>query len=599
MKNLKVSQKLMVSFLLVVILTAIVGVIGIVGMTTLSNADEEMYENNARPMGDIAVMYDLLSTQRICAANMVIFLESDPQFSQDEEVSLAEKEAQFEAALKDYSGRLSNDEEREIYNNIESSYYNEFAACKQNVKDAVASGDAAAMASAIKELDSVGSDVSGYLDEANALNNTLASEKVEANKALSLRMTVLLIIVVAVAVVASVVLAVYISSLISKPLSAMAQALDQIGTTGNLALPGDVAQSAQECVERKDEIGICARAFGSLIGRLSAVGNALEQTAGGDLTSELAPLSDKDTMGLSLEKMTGNLNKMFSEINASSTQVSTGAQQIADSAQALAQGATEQAASVEELSGSIAEINTMAKENTKNATEAFDGVSQAGQMMGVCVEQMSQMLDAMRTIDEKSQNITKTTKVIDDIAFQTNILALNAAVEAARAGQHGKGFAVVAEEVRNLAAKSAEAAQETAALLESSSQSVAEGSEIVEKVNGSLQAAVEIAQQNATKIADVKAVSEHQSEAMTHVTIGIDQVAQVVQQNSATAEQSAAASEEMSGQSGMLQQLVSQFRLKSEDTTYGSLPTGGRKRLAMPANTTGALAHENRDYGSF
>ncbi|MDR1194004.1 MAG: methyl-accepting chemotaxis protein [Peptococcaceae bacterium] len=270
----------------------------------------------------------------------------------------------------------------------------------------------------------------------------------------------------------------------------------------------------------------------------------------------------------SINTINSVLNSAMTEIASASSQVSTGASQVADVAQTLAAGTTRQAASIDELSGSISEISGMAQENTKNATVALDDVRQAGLFMEAGMEQMSQMLTAMRVIDEKSQDISKTTKVIDDIAFQTNILALNAAVEAARAGQYGKGFAVVAEEVRNLASKSAMAAKETASLIESSSQSVAAGNKIVEAVNESLQAVAEIARRNAAQIADVQTVSVQQSEAMKRVNIGIDQIAQVVQQNSATAEESAAAAEEMSGQAAMMRELISQFKTKdSRDKT--------------------------------
>jgi len=233
--------------------------------------------------------------------------------------------------------------------------------------------------------------------------------------------------------------------------------------------------------------------------------------------------------------------------------------QVADGAHSLAQGSVKQAASVEELSTSIAEINIMARENLTLSTASLDDARKAGKLMGVCIGQMDQMLAAMGIIDEKSKSILKTTKVIDDIAFQTNILALNAAVEAARAGQHGKGFAVVAEEVRSLALKSAAAAKETSGLLESSTQSVENGNRIVKEVNVSLHSAAEITQQNVEQITKVQSISTAQSAAMEQVHTGIDQVAQVVHQNSATAQESAASSEEMTAQANSLEDLINTF----------------------------------------
>ena len=311
------------------------------------------------------------------------------------------------------------------------------------------------------------------------------------------------------------------------------------------------------------EIALLADSFRGMEAFHKQQAEWLESIANGDLSIEVQPRGKNDRIGYAIVNMLKALNGMFGNISQSTHQVADGAKQLADGAQSLAQGSTEQASAVEQLSASITDINSMAKENTETATVALDEVQEVGQLMGVCAEQMGQMLEAMRTIDDKSKDILKTTKVIDDIAFQTNILALNAAVEAARAGQHGKGFAVVAEEVRNLASKSAEAAKDTASLLESSSQSVAAGSSIVEKVNESLQSVLDLAKKNAEKIASVQSISTNQSRAMTQITTGIDQVAQVVHQNSATAEESAAASEEMSSQSAILQQLISQFRLKA------------------------------------
>jgi methyl-accepting chemotaxis protein len=299
-----------------------------------------------------------------------------------------------------------------------------------------------------------------------------------------------------------------------------------------------------------------------MIERMRAVGGYLGKIAEGDLVSEIVALGDEDVLGTSLLQMQDNLNSILEQINTSSWSVATGAQQISSGAQNLAQGASEQSASIQEVSSVMLEIGEMASENVQISNTALDEVIQVGNLSDIAMKQMHKMLEAMRVIDEKSKNISKTSKVIDDIAFQTNILALNAAVEAARAGQHGKGFAVVAEEVRNLASKSADASKETAALTENNLKSVIEGNEIVTQVSESLRAVAETAKKSAGEITKLQASSVKQSKAILSITGGIEQVSQVVQQNSATAEELAAASEELSHQSAELDKAVGQFKLK-------------------------------------
>lgn len=264
----------------------------------------------------------------------------------------------------------------------------------------------------------------------------------------------------------------------------------------------------------------------------------------------------------SIMAISDHLSMTLLRINESADQVADGSDQVASGAQMLSQGATEQASSVEELAATINELSSHVTRNADNASNATRTAVEVKDYALESGRRMSEMLDAISNISDRSKEIEKIIKTIEDIAFQTNILALNAAVEAARAGAAGKGFAVVADEVRNLAGKSAEASNNTAELIQESLKAVEHGAYIADETAKSLNNVVNGVQGITQAIEDISSSSGEQATSLSQVTLGIDQISSVVQTTSATAEESAAASEELSDQAKKLKGLVGQFRLK-------------------------------------
>ena len=330
--------------------------------------------------------------------------------------------------------------------------------------------------------------------------------------------------------------------------------------------------------------------------RLGQLGQSADRIAEGDLVTEVVT-STGDELGdvaASFEIMRQRVHKVLLEINQGADQVAAGAHNVSDASVALSQGASQQAASVEQLSASIAEIASQTASNAQNAEKANDltvGTKEKAQLGN---EEMQEMLSAMEEINASSANISKIIKVIDEIAFQTNILALNAAVEAARAGQHGKGFAVVAEEVRNLAARSAKAAKETTDMIEGSMAKVETGREIAHKTADALNAIVGDVSSVADIVANIAKASNEQKLALEQINQGVQQVSQVVQANSSTSEEAATASQNLNQQADIMRANVGKFRLSnSGGSFYGGkggstiqkpdLTSAGRQPAVVPA----------------
>lgn len=558
--KIKIKKKLLIAFLVVAVLSSCSGFVSLYLMSKADRQYSGALTNYGFAQGDIGLLLGALKTN---TGNVVMMMATDdPALLEKTQKDIEKNSAAIGQYVTNVEATLVGDVERGYYNTIRQNLPMFTESALKVIALAAENKNEEAMAvyqnEALQYINIV-EEATNNLMNINRTDGTILSEKLTRQNHITV---IFMMILSFAAFTVSVIVSVLIARSISKPMEECSSRLVALAE-GDLETPVPV-------VDNEDETGILADATRELVDRLKTVivqiSSLLGSIAEGNLDVEYTREFSGDFAALhtSSSKIIDSLNDAFRLIGESANQVDSGSDQVSSGAQALSQGATEQASAIEELAATISDISEQVKKNADNAQKARAESEQQEINLNASNEKMQEMVAAMDQINVKSGEIGKIIKVIEDIAFQTNILALNAAVEAARAGAAGKGFAVVADEVRNLAGKSGDAAKNTTVLIEETIQAVSNGTEIASKTADALNEVVRSSQHVAQLVDMIAEASDMQSSSISQVGQGVEQISSVVQTNSATAEESAASSEELAGQARMLKELVGRFNLKDE-----------------------------------
>ncbi len=590
MKNIKIRARMIISYLIVAALLVISGVVSVSVINKVSKSMESFYENQFHTIENA---WSARRSVYACRSAVLQAMMVGDASATMAEIDTAKSEFQtikesIASVKQTFQGDMTLLTNCDTLLNQAETYLNQ-------VSELAAAGQDEEAYRIVTEsykplMDHVRANLSKASDVADA--NALA--KMEESKKLASISQLIVFAMIVVSVIISIVLGLAVSESVRKPVGEMKSVCGEI-VKGNMSV--DIQYEAN------DELGDMANDMRQMTKSLKTIIDDIdfwmERMGEGDFTVESKAQNAYvgDYIGIlnAFNKLRVSMNETLSQIDVSADQVNSGGEQVSSSAQALAQGSTEQASSVEELAATINDISHQIATTAEHAKTAKEENEQSHQQIEVCSSHMDELMKAMNVIDNKSKEISKVIKTIEDIAFQTNILALNAAVEAARAGSAGKGFAVVADEVCNLATKSQEASKSTGALIEETVKAVADGTRLSGETDQALREVVTSAQKVLDAVTLISTATEEETNSLAQVTTGIDQISSVVQTNSATAEQSAAASEELSGQANLLKEMVSRFTLSQSG---GGMSRSSVSRTMAPSQDEFVPSGSSYDAGS-
>lgn len=557
MKNLSISKKLTLSFSTILILFVITVVISVfTGQHTITASFDQFVSSPYTVTNSVNNMRTQLQGIQKDMSYILIDDVSNRQTWLDD---MDKRAVDFNALITKIEPLLMSDKGVELVSEIKDEWAR-LEPVREKYRKALNDNDTgAAKTILINEYYPASLTLVDLTKQLIDAADELATNYYSSAQTMAQTVFIISIILFTVSLILGIILCLYIIQSIARPLK-------EIETASIMLADGNF--NTNITYESKDEFGIVADSFRTVIETLRVyifdISEKLGEIAKGnlDLTVETNYKNDFIPIKKSLENIIASQSAAFSQIAISADQVNSGAEQMSSSAQILASGATEQAATVEELNASIASVTEQAEQNVKFVEVASNYVLDAESGIHNSNEYMRRLNSAMKEIGESSAKISSITKVIEDIAFQTNILALNAAVESARAGEAGKGFAVVADEVRNLAAKSAEAAKQTSDLIQTSVSNVSEGEKIAIETGKVLQEVADKALRAVDAIKKIEESSTAQSLSIEEINQGLSQVSAVVQSNAATAEETSASSEELSAQANTLKEEISKFKRK-------------------------------------